>query len=105
MIRRKEFPEKQKVISEYLSTEQTFEQLGQKYDLAPRTIQSWVRAFRKRSGIDTSEGSQTDKSDVAALKKQLEEAQLKNELLEEMLRLSFQQTGVDIRKKYGTRQS
>ncbi len=105
MIRKKEFSDKQQIISEYLSGDQTFEQLGQKYHVAPRTIQSWVRTFRKRSGIDRPEGVRNDKDDVAALKRQLEEAQLKNELLEEMLRLSAQQTGVDIRKKYGTRQS
>lgn len=105
MIRKKEFSDKQQIISEYLSGDQTFEQLGQKYYVAARTIQSWVRAFRKRSGIDTQEVVRQDKNDLATLKRQLEEAQLKNELLEEMLRLSAQQTGVDIRKKYGTRQS
>src|SRR5205814_10029699 len=99
MIRKKEFSHKQQIISEYLSGDGTFEQLGAKYKVAPRTIQSWVRSFRKRSGIDASEGSLKDKDNVAALKKQLDEAQLKNELLEEMLRLSAQQTGVDIRKK------
>jgi hypothetical protein len=43
--------------------------------------------------------------DIRALKKQLKEAELKNELLEEMLRLSSQQAGVDFRKKFGSKQS
>ena len=104
MIRRKEHKNRQQIISEYLSGDQTFEQLGQKYGVPARTIQSWVRAYRKRMGSSSVKEPKA-KVDIASLKKQLEEERLKNELLEEMLRLSSQQTGIDIRKKYGTRQS
>jgi transposase-like protein len=104
MIKRNEHKNKQQIISEYLSGDATFEQLGQKYGLPLRTIQSWVRSYRKRTGSAPAKDLGA-KADIKFLKKQLEEAQLKNELLEEMLRLSAQQTGIDIRKKYGTRQS
>jgi len=104
MIKRKAHKNKQQIISEYLSGDQTFEQLGQKYGLPFRTIQSWVRSYRKGTGSVSVKESGA-KTDIASLKKQLEQAELKNELLEEMLRLSAQQTGIDIRKKYGTRQS
>ena len=104
MIRRNEHENRQQIISEYLSGDLTFEQLGQKYGVPARTIQSWVRSYRKRTG-EVSAGASQNKADIALLKKQLEDAQLKNELLEEMLRLAGQQTGIDFRKKYGTRQS
>jgi len=94
---------KQQIISEYLSGDQTFSALSKKYGVNARTIQTWVRAFGKQYPAVESEAPSN--SDVKVLKKQLLEAQLKNELLEEMLRLSEEQTGIDFRKKYGTRQS
>lgn len=105
MIRKKEFVNRQQIISEYLSGEATFKQLGDKYDIPLRTIQSWVRSFRKREAINVSSSGEVQTENVRQLKEQLAEAQLKNELLEEMLKLSKEQTGIDIRKKYGTKQS
>ena len=103
MIRKKLVETKQQIISEYLSGDQTFSALSKKYGVNARTIQTWVRAFGKQYSAVGSEAPSN--SDVKVLKKQLLEAQLKNELLEEMLRLSEEQTGIDFRKKYGTRQS
>lgn len=103
MIRREKVPQKQQIISEYLSGDDTFKSLSLKYGVNKRTIQTWVRSFR----VNNSSGAEItpDKDDVKKLKRQLEDAQLKNELLEEMLRLSTEQTGIDVRKKYGTKQS
>jgi transposase-like protein len=103
MKRSEDVSKKQQIISEYLSGNDTFKSLSLKYGVNERTIQTWVRAFR----LNNSAGAEisTDKDDVKKLKKQLEDAQLKNELLEEILRLSAEQTGFDGRKKYGTKQS
>jgi len=95
---------KQQIISEYLSGKETFKVLSAKYDVNLRTIQSWVRSFRK-STPSPSEALSKNKEDVKSLKKALEQERLKNELLEEMLRLSEEQTGIDFRKKFGTKQS
>ena len=103
MIRRKEVSKKQQIISEYLSGNDTFKSLSLKYGVNKHTIQTWVRAYRLNNA--TSAEISIGEDDVKKLKKQLEDAQLKNELLEEMLRLSAEQTGIDIRKKYGTKQS
>jgi transposase-like protein len=103
MIRREEVSKKQQIISEYLSGNDTFKSLSLKYGVNKHTIQTWVRAYRLSNPPDKEVS--IDKDDVKRLKKQLEDAQLKNELLEEMLRLSAKQTGIDIRKKYGTKQS
>lgn len=102
MIRRKKAANKQQIISEYLTGDESFLTLSKKYGINARTIQTWVRSFRKRHQI---EGEQAGESaEVKALRKQLEEAKLKNELLEEMLRLSEELSGIDLRKKFGSRQ-
>ena len=103
MIRRNDHSKKQQIISEYLSGDDTFNSLSLKYGVNKRTIQTWVRAYRLNNSIEPA--TPPEQSDIKKLKQQLEDAQLKNELLEEMLRLSAEQTGVDVRKKYGTRQS
>jgi transposase-like protein len=103
MIERKTTTAKQQIISEYLNGTDTFKALSLKYGVNMRTIQTWVRAFRISN--PTQAIASTEPDDIKKLKKQLEDAKLKNELLEEMLRLSEEQTGLDLRKKYGTRQS
>lgn len=100
MIRRKKAANKQQIISEYLTGEETMLALSKKYGVNARTIQSWVRAYRKQKTDTIISDQQDDK----LLKKRLEQSELKNELLEEMLRLSEELTGIDLRKKFGPRQ-
>jgi transposase-like protein len=105
MVRKNEVVTKQQIISEYLLSDQSFEALSLKYSVKARTIQTWVRRFRmEQTPVNTSSTTEGLK-DIRLLQKQLEDAQLKNELLEEMLRLSEEQTGIDLRKKFGARQS
>jgi transposase-like protein len=101
MIRREKATNKQQIISEYLTGGETFAALSKKYGVNARTIQTWVRVYRKRQ---PEPGVIHEQADVKLLQKRLEQAELKNELLEEMLRLSEEQTGIDLRKKFGTRQ-
>jgi transposase-like protein len=101
MIERKISDKKSQIISEYLTGEDTFNGLEQKYGVKARTIQTWVRAYRKSHDMSPK----VPPENIKALKKELQQMQLKNELLEEMLRLSTEQAGIDIRKKYGTKQS
>ncbi len=104
MIKKKIIPNKHRIISEYLSGEASLAALGVKYDVKARTIQSWVRAFRISSPLAEA-GKRDDAKNIAAIKKELHREKLKNALLEEMLRLGEAQTGMDLRKKFGTRQS
>ena len=97
------FEKKQQVILEYLKGQESFKSIGMKYGINLRTVQGWVRAYRKVHPLEIPDIVAPE--DVKDLKKQLEHAQLRNELLEEMLRLSEQHTGIDLRKKFGTRQS
>lgn len=102
MVKRKTVNCKSSIISEYLSSNVSFLELEKKYGVKARTIQSWVRAFRNRSEEKLLSASSDE---LKVLKKQLEKEKLRSELLEEMLRLSEQFTGEELRKKFGTRQS
>lgn len=102
MYKRDAVKDKNQIISEYLTGNCSFPQLEDKYGVKARTIQSWVRVYRKRSH---EEISSQESHEVKKLKKQLEKDKMKIELLEEMLRLSEQHTGLDLRKKFGTKQS
>ena len=62
-----------------------------------------MRSFRLKNPVTVEPTNSVE--NFKKLKKQLEDAQLKNELLEEMLRLSEEETGLDLRKKFGPRQS
>jgi len=104
MIERKKVLEgisKEAIIEEYLNHENTFKSLEEKYGIAARTIQSWVRAYRKQ----ISGNKQLDKVKPVAneqdLQEEIERLRLKNELLEEIIKLSEEQTGINLRKKYG----
>jgi transposase-like protein len=105
MIRKEPVANKQQIVSDYLTGDQTFDALSLKYGVNARTIQTWTRAFRLRQLPGVASSVNYGQDDVKMLKKQLREAELKNELLEEMLRLSQEHTGIDLRKKFGARQS
>jgi len=105
MIRKEPVANKQQIISDYLTGDRTFEALSLKYGVNARTIQTWVRAFRLKQLPAVASSVNHGQEDVKTLKKQLKQAELKNELLEEMLRLSQEHTGIDLRKKFGARQS
>ena len=104
--KKKEFEgvNKERIILEYLSNENTFESLGKKYDVAARTIQSWVRSYRNTLPKDgKSFEQQTPKE--KELQTELHRLQLKNQLLEEIIALSEEQTGLNLRKKTGAKRS
>ena len=102
MHRRETVTDKNKIIAEYLTGTCSLLQLEKKYGVKARTIQSWVRAYRK--GLDKPLSMGRGDS-VKTLKEQRERDKMKIELLEEMLRLSEQHTGLDLRKKFGPKQS
>lgn len=102
MIEKNKRANKHQIITEYLTSEQTYDSLGNKYGFPGRTIQTWVRAYRKSNPDVFPLPEKIDEKDI---KKQLEQQKLKNALLEEMLHLAEEHTGIDIRKKFGAKQS
>jgi transposase-like protein len=105
MIKRKTSANKQQIISEYLSGQDSYQALSVRYGVNARTIQTWVRAFRKHHTSFSNPSAISPAQQLPLVQQQLEQLALKNELLQEMLRLAEEHTGIDITKKYGTRQS
>jgi len=95
---------KDQIISEYLTGDQSYRELSSKYGVNARTIQTWVRAVRKHGTHAGEAVSNAESPEIRSLKKQLQQAELKNDLLEEMLRLAEEQTGIALRKKFGSEQ-
>ncbi|TFF29713.1 helix-turn-helix domain-containing protein [Mucilaginibacter psychrotolerans] len=104
MVRKEKVHKKHEIISEYLTGTETFVALSSKYGVNARTIQTWVRKFREQEPTVDNLSVEERETDIRVLQKQLEEAKLKSELLEEMLRLSEEHTGINLRKKFGLKQ-
>ncbi len=106
---------KEKIIAEYLSGDYTFRELGTKYNIPYRTIAGWVWAYQGktiswREKMKRSQQKQSDAKEpelpkeLKLLQKELRRQQLHNKLLEEIIRIGEKQTGIDWKKKFGTRQ-
>ncbi len=107
---------KEEIIAEYLVGGISFRKIGEKYSLPSSTISGWVQTYQGRK-VNWRERMRRKKvkeqqlelpqlpEDVKQLQASLRKAELHNKLLEEILRLSEEHTGIDLRKKFGTRQS
>jgi len=95
MRRQEKTSKKQQIISEYLNGDSTFEELGIRYCVPWRTIQTWVRKHRNQQEICL----QTGDKDTPAV----EDLKLRILVLEEALKVVQEQTGVDFLKKTGAR--
>jgi transposase-like protein len=108
MQSKKKYTGKERIIAEYLNSDLTFNQLSERHNIPAPTIQTWVRAHRikqQNKELNNVQKSNTASENSAELQQELQKLKLKNELLEEMLRLSEEMTGIALRKKFGTRQS
>ena len=123
MFKRTADLKRDEIVLEYLNSYLTLGHLAKKHGVKMRTIQTWVRKYRKESTGEAVAWEPADEDwavavtavlpvleleepvlDISVLRKQVAQLSLKNELLEEILRLSSEQTGVDFKKKYGSRQ-
>lgn len=107
---------KEEIIAEYLSGDYTFRELGTKYNIPYRTIAGWVWAYqgrtiswrekmKRRKENQTGVKEPEFPKEMKLLQKELRKQQLHNKLLEEIIRIGGKQTGIDWKKKFGTRQS
>ena len=106
---------KEEIVAEYLTGNISYRALGKKYDVPSRSICDWVMKYqgrlpswrekeKRRKEKATGKKEQQLSNDVKVLQKALRKSELKSELLEEMLKLSEEHTGIDLRKKFGTKQ-
>jgi len=97
------------IIAEYLTGDYTYRQLGAKHGIDFRRIHYWVSNYKgnikpKKKVVKNENPTVASSADVKRLEAELRKAKLHNEVLEEMLNLSEQLTGIELRKKFGTRQ-
>ena len=101
---------KEAIIAEYLTGDYSFRQLGDKYGLDFRKIHYWVSTYKGKLKPQKKQAKAPEQAAplpnaVKQLQAELRKAKLHNEVLEEMLKLSEQLTGIELRKKFGTKQS
>ncbi len=114
MDKKKENISKEAIVAEYLTGSISYRGLGAKYGVPSRSICDWVMEYqgrkpswkeKKRRKLE-KEGKTSEPElprDVKLLQDALRKSKLKSELLEEMLKLSEDYTGVDLRKKFGAK--
>lgn len=101
------------IVAEYLSGDVTFRQLGLKHGIDFRKIHYWISCYKGKIKPKAKVSKKELKAKVEALSLPIEvtqlqaellKAKLHSEVLEEMLKLSEHLTGIELRKKFGTRQ-
>ena len=106
---------REEISAEYLTGNISYRALGEKYEVPSRSICNWVMKYQGRLPSwskkekwrkEKATGKKEKKlsNDVKVLQKALRKSELKSELFEEMLKLSEEHTGIDLRKKFGTKQ-
>ena len=108
---------KEEIIAEYLSGDYTFRELGNKYNIPYRTIGDWVLQYqgrkiswrekmkRRKEKLNGGVSEPELPKELKLLQQELRKQQLHNKLLEEIIRIGGKQTGIDWKKKFGTKQS
>jgi len=98
------------IVAEYLTGDYSYRQLGAKYGIDFRKIHYWVSNYKgkikpRKKAVKKEEPVASASAEVKQLQAELRKAKLHNEVLEEMLKLSEQLTGIELREKFGTKQS
>jgi transposase-like protein len=100
------------IIAEYLTGEITFRQLAAKYGVDFRTIHYWVSSYKgkitpkaklRKNSLQSEIAPVVLPAEVKKLQAELRKAKLHAEVLEEMLKLSEDLTGIELRKKFGAK--
>jgi hypothetical protein len=110
-MRKNEIISKEAIVAEYMTSDITYRELEAKYGYPYASICHWVNGRKmvsrpgrmrpkKQKGVPA-----VLPEDVKLLKRALLQTQLHNKLLEEILRQAEEQTGLDLRKKVGTKRS
>lgn len=96
------------IVAEYLTGDYSYRQLEAKYGIDFRKIHYWVSNYKgnikpKKKALKKEEPVSASFAEVKQLQAELRKAKLHNEVLEEMLKLAEQLTGIELRKKFGTK--
>ena len=106
---------REEIVAAYLSGENSYEELGDYYNVSPNTITQWVHRYRKSKKAVSLQSDSQPVEDMARKKKdekspevlQLEarirELELQNLALNTLIDVA-ERNGIDIRKKSGAKQ-
>ena len=96
--------EKEAIIAEYLTGENSYRKLGNKYGIDFRLIHSWVMKYegKKRKPSPKQKAEDADEMALPTDVKKLQ-AELRNKLLNAIIDIAEDQLKIDIRKKSGTK--
>jgi len=104
--------EKESIITEYLTTETSYRELGKKRGVDFRTLHQWVQQYqgkmrnrkREKKTSEPSVALSTElPTDVKQLQEELRKARLMNEILTEVINVAEEELKIPIRKKFGTK--
>lgn len=102
------------VVSEIEKGRLTQAEANRKYDiLGHSTVMKWMRKYgsvkcgNRKAGTMSKDAYEMLRleNEIKALKKELEDARLKNVVLDTFVDIAEKELGIPIRKKYGARQS
>ena len=103
---------KEKIVKEYLAGGTSYNDLSRKYGFAGQSICEWVKEFEGKKRVRSNNLSKEVKGpveelpkDVKILQEELRRTKLRNKLLEEVIRISQEELGIDLIKKTGTKRS
>ena len=111
---------KSRIITEYLKGDKSYAMLGRQYKINPGIISRWVRIARhgrpakvkpqkitKFTGMKEGLNKTIEQlqQENLALKKRLEDEELKNLILEKVLEIGKRDYNIDLRKKYEAKRS
>ena len=106
---------KEAIVAEYLTGDKSYRELGIKYGIPYRSVCDWVLEYqgrklsyrvkmKRKRERETGEIEPELPKEIKLLQQALRKEQLNNQLLEEIIRLSGKHTGIDLKKKFGTKQ-
>ena len=103
------------IVAAYLSGENSYQELGDYYNVSPNTITQWVHRYRKSKNVvslhsdtkpveDMARKKKEEKSpEVLQLEARIRELELQNLALNTLIDVA-ERNGIDIRKKSGAKQ-
>ena len=97
--------DKEAILAECLKGDVSLRKLRRNHGVNHRMIHRWVKGFQSGGSRVEKDGRYTKEqvAEIKRLRKELEDARLKNELLTAMIDIAEEQMGIEIRKKRGAR--
>lgn len=95
--------EKKRIVEEYLNGGVSLREMGRRYGIDHVSLHRWVNEYRGERSLAEEGYTKEEAGEIKRLRKELEDAKLRNELLVAMIDIAEEEMGIDIRKKRGAR--